>query len=149
MMYNSAEEMTDTEKADIIKKAKSKKSVYIYITTLFLIVFFFILLSYFMQQRNNSELHTLNEQNATAQQNIENLQTTNQVLQKENDTYKIQVSELTDKVESLEVQAASDKNQLIADFEIAKNNDIVKYSELLAKYNELIEKYGVKVDKND
>lgn len=68
--------MIRVEKQGRSQKEKSKKSVYIYIAALFIVVLLFILLSYFIQQRNNSALQSLNEDKATAQQNIQDLQIT-------------------------------------------------------------------------
>ncbi len=139
----------DAEKQANIKIATSKKSVYIYIAVLFLIVLFFILLSYFIQQRNNSALHTLNEQNATAQQNIQNLQTTNLDLRAENDTLRVLISELEAKAGDLEDQLNEVRLEWKNDVENVKTNDAAQYNELLAQYNELIDNYEVKVDKDD
>lgn len=124
------------------RKEKSRKAVYIYIATLFGVVLIFILLSYFVQLRNNSEISTLYEKNATAQQNIENLQSTNLQLQTDNDSYKEKISELQDQINDLKLQWESDVQTIM-------EQDKAKYNELLSKYNALAKKYGVKVITND
>jgi TolA-binding protein len=90
------------------KKARSQKSVYIYISTLFLVVILFILLSYMVQQRNSTELSTLHEKNVTAQEHIENLQSANLQLESENNALeseseanKKKIAELESKLDAL------------------------------------------------
>lgn len=124
------------------KKEKSKKAVYIYIATLFAVVLFFILLSYFIQLRNNSEISALYEKNATAQQNIENLQNKNFQMQTDNDSYKEKISELQGQIEQI-------KQQWQTDVQAVTEQDKEKYSELLTKYNALAKKYGFKVITDD
>lgn len=124
------------------KKEKSKKAVYIYIATLFGVVLISILLSYFVQLRNNSEISSLYEKNATAQQNIENLQNANLQLQKDNDSYKEMVAALSDQINEM-------KQQLQSDVQAVTEQDKAKYNELVSKYNALAKKYGVKVITND
>lgn len=136
--------VTDTAELENSRKANSRKSVYIYIATLFLIVLLFILLSYFIQQRNNSALHTLNEKNATAQQNIVNLQTMNLQLQSENEAYKEQITELEAQISGLEEKVEDTKALWQNDVQNVIKNDAAKYNELLTAYNELIKKYEVK-----
>lgn len=152
-MNKRADAITDTrienKKLENMKKTKSQKSVYIYIAALFIIVVLFILLSYFMQQRNNSTLSTLSEQNATAQQNIENLQTTNQQLQAENDIYEAKLTDLQTQIGQLEDQLEGVRLAWQNDMQNIKKNDLAKYNELFAKYSELIEKYEVKGNNND
>lgn len=147
-MKRRAEALTEPdiekEKQDNIKIAKSRKSVYIYVAVLFLIVLLFILLSYLMQQRNNSELYTLNEKNATAQQNIENLQTTNIQLQDENGVYEARIKELEAKISSLEEKVHDTERLWQSDVQNVKNSDAALYNELQEKYNELVNKYEVK-----
>lgn len=123
------------------RKEKSKKAVYIYIATLFGVVLISILLSYFVQLRNNSEISSLYEKNATAQQNIENLQNANLQLQKDNDSYKEMVTTLSDQINELK--------QLQSDVQAVTEQDKAKYNELVSKYNALAKKYGVKVITND
>ena len=139
--------VNDSEKQKNIKRLKSKRSVYIYIATLFVIVVLFILLSYFMQQRNNSELHTLNEKNATAQLNIENLQTAKLEIQAENDANKTKIAELEKQVSSLEDEIKQVRIDWQNDVQNTKNNDTLQYNELLAQYNELTQKYAAKGNK--
>lgn len=124
------------------RKERSRKAVYIYIATLFGVVLIFILLSYFVQLRNNSEISTLYEKNATAQQNIENLQSTNLQLQTDNDSYKEKISDLQNQINDLKLQWESDVQTIT-------EQDKAKYNELLSKYNALAKKYGVKVITND
>ncbi|UOO37682.1 hypothetical protein IZU99_10705 [Oscillospiraceae bacterium CM] len=93
------------EKPGTNRKEKSKRSVIIYIATLFIVVFLFILLSYFVQQRNNSQISTLSERNATAQQNIENLQQENLQLKSDNTAFQ-------ERIANLEAQVADLQNQL-------------------------------------
>lgn len=147
-MRKRAEALTDPdiekEKQDNIKREKSKKSVYIYIAALFLIVLLFILLSYLMQQRNNSELHTLNEKNATAQLNIDNLQTTNMQLQEENGLYEAKVEDLEEQVGSLEKEIEDTKLLWQNEIQNVKKSDAALYNELMEKYTELMKKYEVK-----
>lgn len=141
-----AETGSENKQKEHISRAQSKRSVYIYIGVLFVIVLLFILLSYFIEQRNNSELSTLNEKNATAQQNIENLQTLNLQLQAENETYKSQVSALEEQIDALEERIKKIQEEWRHDVANIRNSDAEQYNELLAKYNELAEKYGVKGD---
>lgn len=123
---------------------KLRKSVYIYIATLFLIVMLFTVLSYFVQQRNNTEISSLNEKNASAQQNIENLQTTNQQLLKESTEDKKAITQLQDQVKTLKEQLTSAELKLKTDVQTITDKDQVAYNELLAKYNELLQKTGTR-----
>ncbi|SHH79001.1 hypothetical protein SAMN02745823_01040 [Sporobacter termitidis DSM 10068] len=129
---------------DKARTEKSKKSVYVYIAALFLVVVLFTLLSYFMQQRNNSEISSLNEKNASAQLNIENLQSTNLQLKSESDTDKKQISDLQSQVDDLEKQIEDIKQQWQNDVQSVKDADQAAYNDLQAKYNELVEKSGSK-----
>ncbi|MEL4107115.1 hypothetical protein AAFA46_09790 [Oscillospiraceae bacterium WX1] len=112
-MNKRAEGMSEAQAADPVKpekhetnrKEKSKRSVIIYIATLFIVVFLFILLSYFVQQRNNSQISTLSERNATAQHNIENLQQENLQLKSDNTAFQ-------ERIANLEAQVADLQNQL-------------------------------------
>lgn len=139
----------DTTKLENIRKLKSQKSVFIYIAALFVIVLLFIILSYFMQQRNNSALHTLNEQNATAQQNIENLQSTNIHLQTENEIYQTKILDLEAQISKLEDQLEDVRVAWLKDVQSIKKNDLAKYNTLFKQYRELIEKYEVEGNNND
>lgn len=135
----------ETKKQENMQKAKSKKSVYIYIGALFIIVLLLILLSYFIQS-NNSELHSLNEKNATAQQNIENLQTMNLQLRADNDAFITKISDLEEQVGELQSQVNDIMQQWRDDVKNIREIDATQYKELLTKYNEIIEKYEVKGD---
>ncbi len=135
-----AETGIEFAKQEITNKEKSKKAVYMYVAVLFLIVILFTLLSYFIQQRNNSQLYTLNEKNATAQQNIENLQEMNLQLNTENDALQAKLSGLEAEIDDLERQLGVITQQWQDEVQLVRETDAVKYNELLAKYNELIEK---------
>ena len=127
---------------------KSRKSVYMYIATLFLVVLLFTLLSYFVQQRNNSEIGSLHEKYATAEQNIENLQTTNLQLQSESDTDKKQINELQGQMEDLNKQITDIRQQWQDDVQSIQVSDQAAYNALLEKYNALQEKYTELAKKN-
>lgn len=143
-MNKRADEIVNTEKdAEIHQtnnKAKSKKSVYMYIASLFFIVFLFILLSYFIQQRNNSELHLLSEKNASAQQKIENLQADNLRLKDENLTYQQNVDEMEKQIEALEKQIKEVRANWQDDVDNVTKNYLAQYNALFEKYVELLEK---------
>lgn len=85
-----------------VNKAKTKKAVYVYITTLFLVVIMFMTLSYFIQQRNNTEISVLNEKNVSSEQRIVNLQETNKSLMDDNENKKKKIDELEQKITSLQ-----------------------------------------------
>lgn len=85
-----------------VNKAKTKKAVYIYITTLFLVVILFMTLSYFIQQRNNTEISALNEKNVSSEQRIVNLQEMNLALKNENGDYQKKIEELEQQIGSLQ-----------------------------------------------
>jgi uncharacterized protein HemX len=99
----------DTIIKDPKAKAKSKISVYLYISALFLVVILFILLSYFIQQRSNTEISALHEKNTAAEQNIENLQDTNLQLKNENEEYQNKIGELEGKISILENEVTAMK----------------------------------------
>lgn len=139
----------DTGTPDSSKKARSRRSVYIYVATLFIVVLGFILLSYFMQQRNNTEINALNEKNLTAEQHLENLQDTNIDLQSENDSLKTQITDLEQQITDLENELKDVRKNWLNDVQDIMNTDKTKYNELLDKYNALIKKYGIKVNNND
>jgi TolA-binding protein len=152
-LNNPAPETVKPEKSGT---DKTRKSVYIYIATLFLVVLLFTLLSYFIQQRNNSELSSLNESYATAQQNIENLQDTNLQLKSENDTDKAQITQLQSQLDDMKKQLSDLQQQWQTDVQNVKNSDQAAYTTLQEQYNALMEqytalakKYGVKVKTND
>jgi peptidoglycan hydrolase CwlO-like protein len=130
-------------------KANSKKAVFIYGATLLAVVLFFILLSYFIQQRNNSQITTLLEKNATAQQNLENLQNANLQLQTQNDKYTVTIEDLENKIAALELQIDGVRQTWAEDVKNVEDTYKAQYNELLIKYNELVEKYGVEEDTND
>lgn len=129
------------------RREKSRKSVYIYVATLFLAVFLFMLLSYFMQQRNNSEISWLNEKNATAQQKIENLQNAMIQLQAENAAYEKQVADLQAQISELEGRIIEIRKAWRADVQSVLDADREAYNDLLEKYNELAETNKDKVKK--
>jgi uncharacterized protein HemX len=126
------------------RKEKSKKSVYIYVATLFIVVLLFTLLSYFVQQRNNSEISTLTQKNATAQLNIENLQSDNQLLQKESSTDRKQIADLQSQVTQLEKKLSDMQEQS----KNTEKSDQQAYSLLLEKYNTLLEQYNTLAKQN-
>jgi DNA repair exonuclease SbcCD ATPase subunit len=153
------EALDETTPEEVLKKVgteKTRKSVYIYIATLFLVVLLFTLLSYFIQQRNNSEISSMNEKYATAQQNIENLQDTNLQLQSESDADKKQIADLQTQISGLEKQLSDMQQQWQADVQNVRDSDQAAYSTLQQQYNELQEqyralakKYGIKVKIDD
>ena len=116
------------------RKEKSKKSVYIYIATLFIVALLFTLLSYFVQQRNNTEINSLSRINATAQQNLENLLSDNLKLRSENDTDKKQISELKKKIDELEKQIGDIRQQWQDEVRNVITNDRMAYDALLQRY---------------
>lgn len=118
---------------DKSRREKSRKSVYIYVATLFLVVFLFMLLSYFMQQRNNSEISWLNEKNATAQQKIENLQNTVIRLQAENAAYERQVADLQERISELDGQITEIRRAWQADVQSVLEAGRAAYNDLLEK----------------
>jgi predicted PurR-regulated permease PerM len=128
-MKKRADDLSDTESISNIQdkglKARSKKSVIIYMTTLFMAVVLFILLSYFIQQRNNTEINALNEMNTTAEQNIENLQDSNVQLQSENESYKQKIAELESQVTALESELSTMKQETMQSQQAAGNQQTV------------------------
>ena len=134
------------------RSAKSRKSVYIYIATLFLVVLLFTLLSYFVQQRNNSEISTLHQKNASAQMNIEDLQNANKQLKQEKEAGETQISALQGQLDDLKKQLDDARRQWQEETESLRTSSQASYDTLLEEYNtlynkytELAEKYGVKV----
>lgn len=130
-------------------KTKSRKSVYIYVATLFLVAFLFMLLSYFVQERNDSEMSTLHEKNVTAQEKIENLQDENIQLLSDNEAYQQQAADFNEQVEALESQVADIRQQWLADVQKIVDSERERYNELLDQYNELLVQNENKVDNND
>jgi uncharacterized membrane protein YvbJ len=131
------------------QKTASKKSVIIYIATLFLVVIFFIVLSYLINNRNSSQIDTLHQKNATAQQNIEDLQSENISLKDENAAYEIRLAELEEQVAGLEGELRQTRINWRNDVQDVLTADSERYNELLVKYNELTENDDIKVDSND
>ena len=130
------------------KSSKSRRSVYIYIATLFLVVLLFTTLSYFIQQRNSSEIDSLHEKNATAQQNIENLQTVNLQLKEESKSDRALISELRAQLEELEKQITEIRQQWQEEVQSIKQNEQEAYDALLEKYNALMETFTETANQN-
>ena len=131
------------------QKAASRKSVIIYIATLFLVVIFFILLSYFINDRSNSKINTLHERNATAQQNIEDLQSENLLLQSENGAYETKVAELEQQVAALESELRDTRVNWRNEVQEVLTAGSEKYNVLLSQYNALLDKDDIKVGSDD
>lgn len=131
------------------QKAASKKSVYIYIATLFFVVIFFIVLSYLINDRNNSQIHTLNEKNVTAQQHVENLQSDNLQLHSENDAYEMKITEIEQQLAALKIELRETRKNWRDDVQAVLTYDREQYNALLSQYNVLKENYDIKVDSDD
>ena len=130
------------------KREKSKRSVYIYIATLFIIVLLFTLLSYFVQNRNNSEISTLTQKNATAQLNIENLQSENLRLREDSVNEKKQLATLAEQVAVLEKQLTALQQKLKDELSALTTQDKQKFDVLQGQYNALLEQYNALVKLN-
>ncbi len=152
-MNKRAESLTETNKESESQihehKIATKRSVIIYIATLFLVVIFFIVLSYLINNRNNSQIHTLHEKNITAQQSIEDLQNENLELKSEKSLNEEKIEELEQKVSELESDLRETRVNWRNDVQEVLDNSQEQYNELMEQYNALLENNDIKVDSND
>jgi seryl-tRNA synthetase len=139
-MHRRTEGLAQDEKAcqTSEKKASSKKSVIIYIATLFIVVLVFIVLSYLNSNRSSFQISTLHQKNATALQNIEDLQSENLLLKGEKAAFEEKLAELEQKAWELESQLRETRVSWRDDVQDILTSDSEKYNELLDKYNELL-----------
>ncbi len=115
----------------------SGRSLTIYAVLLVIVVVLCIVLSYFIQNRNNRVIDTLNEQNISAQQKIENLQRTNVTLTEENGSLKTENQQLRDRVSELETEVQDVHAQWDADVAGVREAYEEKYNELWKLYKAL------------
>jgi cell division protein FtsB len=150
-MHRRTEGLAQDEKAcqTSEKKASSKKSVIIYIATLFIVVLVFIVLSYLNSNRSSFQISTLHQKNATALQNIEDLQSENLLLKGEKAAFEEKLAELEQKAWELESQLRETRVSWRDDVQDILTSDSEKYNELLDKYNELLKNDDSKGDGND
>lgn len=119
-------------------EGSSGRSLTVYAVLLVLVVVLCIVLSYLIQNRNNREIDTLNQQNITAQQRIENLQDTNLALSDENAALKTENGELQDQITALEASMTELQTRHDEELAEAKETYEDRYRELLVRYQELI-----------
>ena len=143
---NGEKERQETGRTD--KKDNIRKSVYIYIATLFIVVLMFTLLSYFVQLRNNTEISSLTQRNATSQLDVENLQSENLRLQEENSADKKQLAALQAQVAELNKQLADLQQKSQDALQNIETQDKKTYDALQGKYNALQEQYDALVKLN-
>lgn len=139
-------ERQETGRTD--KKDNIRRSVYIYIATLFIVVLMFTLLSYFVQQRYNTGISSLTQRNATSQLNIERLQDENLRLREDNGNDKKQLTELQEQVAALNKQLADLQQKSKDALQNLETQDKKTYDALQGKYNTLQEQYDALVKLN-
>ena len=120
------------------KEHGSGRGLTIYAVLLVLVVVLCIVLSYLIQNRNGRVIDTLNEQNLSAQQKIENLQDTNVALTEENSDLKTENQSLRDEIAGLEASIADIRSQWDAEVQAVREKEEDKYNDLWKLYKDLV-----------
>ncbi|MDR0861999.1 MAG: hypothetical protein LBN30_04395 [Oscillospiraceae bacterium] len=118
----------------------SRRAVIKYIVGLVAVVLFFLVLSYFMHVRSDDQLQTLYDENASAQQKIESLQSENIALNSSEaelkaklDVVQAQLDKALSDLGKVQTAWAEDTRQLEETYRASYNELVVKYNELLAQ----------------